>query len=168
MAVDREYLLKLAFADRLEGLKEDRSASFALLKSSDWKERFGALKLLESFWRIPNDLLLPICDGLVASDPNPQVRAFAISVIGRIFAGTFESERSRLLAQIAVSESNDRALRRAAVRALFIINEEVRSPFEHNNERSPENVVKYWKAKQEELRNIIRLLVDWDYVGSFL
>jgi hypothetical protein len=117
-----DWILKSAFGDALPTVKLDRARAFRYLQSDNWKQRFGALVLLERHWRLSNEILLPLCYRMIGNDPEDQIIALAISVCGRTMAGTASAECSRRIAEKGLLKMNCWVVQRSAILALIEIN----------------------------------------------
>ena len=68
--------------------------------------------------------MIPLCEHLLVSDPEPQVRGLTTNIISRAFSGTFDKERSRTLARVALDDTQSVVTRNAAIRGIININGE--------------------------------------------
>jgi hypothetical protein len=69
-------ILASTFGEQLNELQVDQSACFSLLKSSNWEHRFWGLHLLHEHWKLPADVLIPLCKSTIVTDALMHINRF--------------------------------------------------------------------------------------------
>jgi hypothetical protein len=86
------------------------------------KYRFAALDLLYIKWRLTQEAA-DICEDLVESDPDANVRALAATCLGSYYLGSGNRRISELLARIVSNVDENLEVRRSAYWSLFPLQE---------------------------------------------
>lgn len=160
--------LRGILGSRLDEMLIDRASAFERLGSDCRDERLGALLILDRCWKIPSDVLIPICDEIIEKESDAQIKGLAISIVGRFCRSSFNETRSRSFAHIALNSTQEDIVRSASVFALKQINEEDKGPFEHNDDWSPARKTQKLLDQGRIIQKTLDLRVDWEWVKSYL
>src|SRR5206468_2304275 len=104
----------------LDAMLRSREQAQACLEHSDSKVRFVALDVLSHHWE-PNRDLAQVCEKMVFSDPDPEIRAVAATTLGACYARTADSRVAKLLANIVSDGSQPSPVRVSAYHSLFAV-----------------------------------------------
>lgn len=106
--------------DQLEGMLLSVNATIARFADSNPKIRQGAFSLIAHHWG-PDPQSEELYKRVAVSDPNPNVRAAALSCLARLYRGSFDRNLSRQLIDIFKNPENSPSLRVTAYLELLTV-----------------------------------------------
>lgn len=142
----------------------DPKFSWKLLSDENWKCRYIGFTALKEVWKLDKPELVGIARILAEKDPHEQIVILALRTLGKLNAGSYETELSQFLSSVVNDLHRTDRVKICAYESL----DQIHSPVnDFLDSAGLEKKVKQWKEQLKNLKSKTVDDIDWSFVNQF-